>query len=158
MSFVKNAAASMGGLKSFVKNPSLSGFAKLSVGPIAFGDGPPNRSASAAILTQEQQDAAATAKAQTDAAVEANSLRVAQKRAYQANALALGGFADDSLGQPGGGAAAGAGSVLARGASTATRAAAASTTSGYTGGTALGAGASGGGGSGGGGRSTSMLR
>lgn len=159
MSFIKNAAASIGGLKGFVKNPSFSGFAKLSAGPIAFGDGPPNRSASAAILTQEQQDAAATAKAQTDAAVEANALRVSQKRAYQANALALGGFADDSLGQPGG-AAAGAGSVLARGASTALRASAASTTSGYTGGTALGAGAGsygGGGGAGrGNGRSTAM--
>lgn len=98
----------------------------------------------AAVLTQEQQDAAATSKAQSDAAVAANALRVNQKRAYQANALALGGFADDSLGQPSGGVA-GAGSVLSQGASTATRAAAASSTSGYTGGTALGAGYTGGG-------------
>lgn len=104
----------------------------------------------AAVLTQEQQDAASTAKAQTDAAVAANELRVSQKRAYQANALALGGFTDDSLGQPGG-SASGTGSVLSQGATAATRASAASSTSSYTGGTALGAGASGGGGGGGGG-------
>lgn len=106
-----------------------------------------------AVLTQEQQDAAATAKAQTDAAVQANQLRVTQKRAYQANALALGGFADDSLGAPGGSGMPGAGSVLSQGASVATRAAAASSTSGYTGGTALGAGAPSGGYGGGSGSS-----
>ena len=81
-----------------------------------------NKSAQSAILTQEQQDAAAAAKAQTDAAVEANNLRVATKRAYQANALALGGNDDDSLGAPGMPA-----SVLASGASPAQRAAAATT-------------------------------
>jgi hypothetical protein len=65
---------------------------------------------------QAQQDAMATAKSQSDAAIQANNVRVAQKRAYQANALALGGNQDDSLGAPGGGAlAAGAGSVLMSG-------------------------------------------
>jgi hypothetical protein len=112
----------------------------------------------AAVLTQEQQDAAATAKAQTDAAVAANQLRVQQKRAYQANALALGGFTDDSLGAPGGSGMPGAGSILSQGASVATRAAAASSTSGYTGGTALGAGASSGGGYGGGSSSRTPVR
>lgn len=81
---------------------------------------PANKSAQTAILTQEQQDAAAAAKAQTDAALEANNQRVATKRAYQANALALGGNDDDSLGAPGLPA-----SVLASGATPAARAAAA---------------------------------
>lgn len=93
---------------------------------------PANKSAQNAILTQQQKDAAAAAKAQTDAALEANNQRVATKRAYQANALALGGNDDDSLGAPGLPA-----SVLASGASPAARAGAASTTAA----TALGSGA-----------------
>lgn len=43
------------------------------------------------------KSAADAAKAESDAANEANALRVGQKRAFQANALALGGT-DDSLG------------------------------------------------------------
>lgn len=143
MSFVKNATAALGGLKSFVSKPSLSGFAKLSIGPIAFGDGNANP-AKQAVLTQEQQDAAAAASAQTDAAVVANATRVAQKRAYQANALALGGNSDDSLGLPGS-SVYGANSVLASGASPQATAAASITTSGVSGGSVLGGGASGGG-------------
>lgn len=135
--------------KSVVNGTTHPFSLKTQLDPGQFFLKPVNTSAANAVLTQQQQDAAATAKAQTDAAVEANTLKAAQKRAYQANALALGGNADDSLGLPGGVAASGAGSVLAQGASTATRAAAASTTSGYTGGTALGGGASGGGGGGG---------
>ena len=43
-----------------------------------------------AINNQMAQDAEATVKAQTDAANAANALRVGQKRALQANTLALG--------------------------------------------------------------------
>lgn len=62
---------------------------------------PANKAGSQAVVDQAKADAAAKAKAETDAAVEANNLRVSQKRAYQANALALGGNGDDSLGAPG---------------------------------------------------------
>jgi hypothetical protein len=43
-----------------------------------------------AINNQMASDARATAEAQTGAAVAANAMRVGQKRAYQANTLALG--------------------------------------------------------------------
>lgn len=55
-----------------------------------------SKARTAAEIAKDQQ-AAATAKASSDADNEANALRVSQKRAYQANALALGGT-DDSLG------------------------------------------------------------
>lgn len=76
------------------------------------------KSSRGAVTDQIAADAAAAAKAQTDAAVEANQQRVAQKRAYQANVLALGGNNDDSLGAPGA-----TSSVLARGATSAQQAA-----------------------------------
>lgn len=63
-----------------------------------------------ALKQQQQQNAAATLQAQTNAAIEADSVIAAQKRAYRANALALGGTRDDSLGN--------SGSVLASGATT----------------------------------------
>jgi len=92
-----------------------------------------NKDPKGAVLSQQAKDAAATAKSQTDAAVAANQLRVSQKRAYQANALALGGFTDDSLGQPGNASPLLAlPTALSAGASPAQTAAASYTTSGAT--------------------------
>lgn len=51
-----------------------------------------------AIKDQQSADAAAKSKAETDAANAANQQRVASKRAYQANVLALGGQRDATLG------------------------------------------------------------
>jgi hypothetical protein len=103
-------------------------------------------SARNAAAQQQKDDASAQAKAQADAANEANSTRVAQKRAYQANALALGGSGDDSLGAPG---ASSTSNVLSTGASGSTRAAAVAPTSVLGGGspiTSAGARGAGGGG------------
>ena len=51
-----------------------------------------------ALADQQAADAAAKAQAETDANNAANQQRVASKRAYQANVLALGGQRDATLG------------------------------------------------------------
>lgn len=72
-------------------------------------------------------DARAKVEAETTAATDANAKLAADKRARQANVLALGGGSDSTLGSPGGGTR--PGTVLSAGAPAAARAAAASTTS-----------------------------
>jgi hypothetical protein len=104
---------------SFVVGGVLVGATVLSLGAQAIAANKASKAQRQAIQQQQAQDAADKAKAEADAANEANQLRVAQKRAYQANVLALGGNNDDTLG-----AAGTPQSVLSRGSSTATRAAA----------------------------------
>lgn len=112
-------------------------------------------SARNAATQQKKDDATAQAKAEADAANEANGMRVAQKRAYQANALALGGSGDDSLGAPGTGST---GNVLAAGASGSTRAAAVGPTTVLGGGSPVTSAGARGAGGGTGGRSRTLTR
>lgn len=124
MSFVKSI---VGGQLSAAKNPfdiigNLTAATGGKYGPIGLTAAGVKsllpKSNRGAVTDQIAADAAATSKAQIDAANEANQLRVAQKRAYQANVLALGGNDDDTLGTPGA-----TSSVLARGATPAQQAA-----------------------------------
>jgi hypothetical protein len=110
-------------IASSVSTALLVGAGVAAVGGVAYGVISANKAANAArgaVVQQQKDDAAAQAKSEADAANEANARRVAQKRAYQANALALGGNGDDSLGAPGAprsvlAAGASGGSVSSRG-------------------------------------------